>query len=182
MFGRAILEQPEGLAFQVWDADAVGWLREEEYRDDIVRKTRAESLEELAGKLSEQGLKDPQEFVRTINDYNVAVRAHREEYPDAKLDPSIKDSLSTQSSRAALDLPKSNWALPVVKGPFLAVRVTSGITFSFGGLAVEPGTANVVKNDGSPIEGLFAAGEMVGGLFYTNYPGGKQKSRRRKKR
>ncbi|KAH0373285.1 FAD/NAD(P)-binding domain-containing protein, partial [Aureobasidium melanogenum] len=170
-FGRAILEQPEALAFQVWDADAVGWLREEEYRDDIVRKIRAESLEELAEKLSEEGLREPQQFVRTINDYNAAVRARREEYPHAKLDPSIKDGLSTQSSRMALELPKSNWALPVVKGPFTAVRVTSGITFSFGGLAVEPTTANVVRDDGSRIEGLFAAGEMVGGLFYANYPG-----------
>jgi precorrin 3B synthase CobZ len=176
MFGRAILEQPEGLAFQVWDADAVGWLREEEYRDDIVRKIRAESIEELAEKLSAEGLQDSQAFVKTINDYNAAVRAHREEYPDAKLDPSIKDGLSTQSSRMALKLPKSNWALPVVKGPFTAVRVTSGITFSFGGLAVEPSTANVVRNDGSCIQGLFAAGEMVGGLFYANYPGGKQLS------
>ncbi|KAI4720610.1 hypothetical protein E4T48_03117 [Aureobasidium sp. EXF-10727] len=171
-FGRAILEQPEGIAFQVWDADAVGWLREEEYRDDIVRKTRAESLEELAEKLSEQGLKDPQAFVRTINDYNAAVRAHREEYPDAKLDPSLKDGLSTQSSWKTLELPKSNWALPLLKPPFVAVRVTTGITFSFGGLVVEPSTANVVKNNGCPIEGLFAAGEMVGGLFYANYPGG----------
>ncbi|KAI4843821.1 hypothetical protein E4T44_06534 [Aureobasidium sp. EXF-8845] len=171
-FGRAILEQPEGLAFQIWDADAVGWLREEEYRDDIVRKIRAESVEELADKLSAEGLRDSQAFVETINDYNAAVRAHREEYPEAKLDPSIKDGLSTQSSRMALKLAKSNWALPVVKGPFTAVRVTSGITFSFGGLAVEPRTANVMRNDGSCIQGLFAAGEMVGGLFYANYPGG----------
>ncbi|KAI5208494.1 hypothetical protein E4T39_01197 [Aureobasidium subglaciale] len=172
MFGRAILEQPEGIAFQIWDADAVGWLREEEYRDDIVRKIVAQSLEELAEKLATEGLRDRQEFVRTINDYNAAVHAHREENPDAKLDPSIKDGLSTQSSRMSLELPKSNWALPVEQGPFTAVRVTSGITFSFGGLAIAPSTANVVRNDGSCIDGLFAAGEMVGGLFYANYPGG----------
>jgi len=40
-------------------------------------------------------------------------------------------------------------------------------------LAVESSTANVVRNDGFPIEGLFAAGEMVGGLVYANYPEGK---------
>ena len=26
--------------------------------------------------------------------------------------------------------------------------------------------------DGAPLPGLFAAGELVGGLFYFNYPGG----------
>ncbi|THW63966.1 hypothetical protein D6D10_04072 [Aureobasidium pullulans] len=44
-FGRAILEQPQGIAYQVWDADTVDWLREEEFRDDIVRKIRTQSLE-----------------------------------------------------------------------------------------------------------------------------------------
>lgn len=171
-FGRAILEQPGGLAFQVWDADAVGWLREEEYRDDIVRKIQAQSLEELAEKLAPEGLEKQQDFVHTIKQYNAAVRAHRQEHPDVKLDPSIRDGLSTQSSRMSLELPKSNWALAVERGPFVAVKVTSGITFTFGGLAIEPSTANVVRGDGSRIEGLFAAGEMVGGLFYGNYPGG----------
>ena len=173
-FGRAILEQPEGIAFQVWDADAIGWLRDEEYRDEIVRKTRASSLEELAEKLATtEGLQDKKEFVRTIQEYNSAVHAHRKEHPDAKLDPSIKDGLSTQSSRMSLELPKSNWALAVEREPFVAVRVTSGITFSFAGLKIDPATANVLRDDGSRIEGLFAAGEVVGGLFYSNYPGGK---------
>ncbi len=28
------------------------------------------------------------------------------------------------------------------------------------------------KSDLAPIPGLYAAGELVGGLFYSNYPGG----------
>jgi len=32
--------------------------------------------------------------------------------------------------------------------------------------------ARVIDTEGAPIPGLFAAGEMVGGLFYFNYPGG----------
>ncbi|KAK3062117.1 hypothetical protein LTR53_019510, partial [Teratosphaeriaceae sp. CCFEE 6253] len=71
-----------------------------------------------------------------------------------------------------LDLAKSNWALPIVKPPFLAVKVTSGITFTFGGLAINAENAAVLREDGSEIEGLHCAGEMVGGLFYGNYPGG----------
>jgi tricarballylate dehydrogenase len=32
--------------------------------------------------------------------------------------------------------------------------------------------AQVIDTDGMPIPGLYAAGELVGGLFYFNYPGG----------
>lgn len=127
-FGRAILEQPNGIAFQVWDRDGQGWLRQEEYRDDIVRKIRADSLDELAKKLTDDGLRDPDGFVKTIEEYNQAVAAHRSENPDAKLNPAVKDGLSTQSSSRKLQLAKSNWAIPIQEPPFLAVKVTTGIT------------------------------------------------------
>ena len=65
-FGRAIHEQPEGVAFQVWDQRTISWLRDEEYRDERVQKTWGASLEELAQKLAEQsGLYAPQRFVET---------------------------------------------------------------------------------------------------------------------
>ncbi|KAM3416157.1 hypothetical protein BST61_g7765 [Cercospora zeina] len=171
-FGRAILEQPQGIAFQVWDRNGQQWLRAEEYRDEIVRKITADSIPELARKLQDDGLQHPGEFVQTINEYNSAVAAYRMEHPDAKLDPAIKDGLSTQSAGVRLGLPKSNWAGPVNQPPFLAVKVTSGITFTFGGLAINPENAVVLREDGSEIPGLHCVGEMVGGLFYSNYPGG----------
>jgi tricarballylate dehydrogenase len=34
------------------------------------------------------------------------------------------------------------------------------------------GEAQVIDTEGEPIKGLYAAGEMVGGIFYFNYPGG----------
>jgi succinate dehydrogenase/fumarate reductase flavoprotein subunit len=81
--------------------------------------------------------------------------------------------LSTQTSSKYLEIPKSNWALPVDEGPFLAVKVGCGITFTFGGLAVDPVTTRAISDQtGKPIPGVFCAGEMVGGLFYENYPGG----------
>jgi len=46
------------------------------------------------------------------------------------------------------------------------------VTFTFGGLAVDSKTAGVISVSGRVIPGIFAAGEMVGGLFYENYPGG----------
>jgi len=109
--------------------------------------------------------------VKTVQDYNAAVRAHRDANPSLQWDPAVKDGLSTQSS--SVSLPKSNWALPLTSPPYLAVTVACGITFTFGGLKIDPGTAAVMSElTNSPIPGLFCAGELVGGLFYGNYPGG----------
>jgi tricarballylate dehydrogenase len=49
--------------------------------------------------------------------------------------------------------------------------VTTGITFTFGGLRIT-GDGQVIDLEQRPIPGLYAAGELVGGLFYQNYPGG----------
>ncbi|KAH7252927.1 hypothetical protein B0J15DRAFT_424566 [Fusarium solani] len=172
-FGRAILQQPEQLAFQVWDAQTTPWLRSEEYREERVKHLKADSLEQLADKCVSRGLRDRDAFLRTIREYNEAVYAHRQEAPSAKWDPAIKDGLSTQSSKKQLALAKSNWALPLEKGPYLAVKVTCGITFTFGGLKVNPQTAQLIRaSTDRPIPGVFCVGEMMGGLFYSNYPGG----------
>ena len=172
-FGRAILQQPEHIAFQVWDATSAAWLRSEEYREERVEHITGQTLEELAEKCAARGLRDRDGFVRTVREYNDAVHAHRRENPSAKWDPAIRDGLSTQSSSKKLALAKSNWALPIEKSPFLAVKVTCGITFTFGGLKVDPNTAQLLHSaTGQPLPGLFCVGEMMGGLFYSNYPGG----------
>ena len=63
--------------------------------------------------------------------------------------------------------------MPIDEAPFLAVKVTSGVTFTFGGLAVNPETTAVISSaTHREIPGLFCIGEMLGGLFYGNYPGG----------
>lgn len=83
--------------------------------------------------------------------------------------PAIKDGLGTQG----LALPKTNWALPLDKSPFVAVKVTCGVTFTFGGLEIDADTANVIsERDGRPVQGLYCTGEMVGNLWWDNYPGG----------
>ncbi|KII83023.1 hypothetical protein PLICRDRAFT_47436 [Plicaturopsis crispa FD-325 SS-3] len=167
--GRAVLAQPGSFAFQVWDANTIEWLRKEEYGDDVVEKIWAQSVDELAEKLVEKGLQDRDNFISTVRSYNAAVHLHRAAHPDLKWDPAVKDGLSTSS----LPLPKSHWALPIERAPLMAVKIACGITFTFGGLAINPSTAAVISDEtGEPIEGLFCTGEMVGGLFYGNYPGG----------
>ncbi|KAF2789587.1 FAD binding domain-containing protein [Melanomma pulvis-pyrius CBS 109.77] len=172
-FGREILRQEGGVAFQVWDGKVIPLLRDEEYRDGVVEKITANSMQELAEKCAEVGLRSADVFVETISEYNEAVCQHREAHPDVKFDPSLKDGLSTQSAKKSLKLPKSNWALPLDTPPFLAVKVACGITFTFGGLAVDPDTAAVIsERSNTNVPGLFCVGEMMGGLFYGNYPGG----------
>jgi len=167
-FGREIMKQDGGYVFQVYDFKVVRWLREEEYGDGIVEKIWGSNIDELAERLVEKGLKNKKRFVNTVHEFNNAVNAFRQEHSEAIWDPAIKDDLSTQSSRTLLPLPKSNWALALDEGPFLAIKVATGITFTFGGLAIDPQTAGVISEvTGKPIEGLFCAGEMVGGLFYT---------------
>jgi tricarballylate dehydrogenase len=83
-------------------------------------------------------------------------------------DPSVKDGRGTRG----LSVPKSNWANTLDDPPFVAFQVTCGITFTFGGLRITPDRAQVVSTEGTPIPGLFASGEIVGGLFFHNYPGG----------
>lgn len=99
--------------------------------------------------------------LETIRGFNAAVRK------DIPFDPNQKDGRST----VGLAIPKSNWANPIDEPPFEAYAVTCGITFTFGGIKIDT-DARVIDTDGRAIPGLYAAGEMVGGLFYFNYPSG----------
>ncbi|KAF2963719.1 hypothetical protein GQX73_g9852 [Xylaria multiplex] len=173
IFGREILKQPQGIAFQIWDASGSKWLREEEYADDVTTNIRADSLEDLAEILVTKGLTSKTQFLDTIEQFNAACKDFQKEQPTRIFDPAIRDGMSTQGKSRGLSLPKSNWAMPLEKGPFQAVEVTCGITFTFGGLAATPKAEVLSEATRSPIEGLWCAGELLGGLFFNNYPGGK---------
>jgi succinate dehydrogenase/fumarate reductase flavoprotein subunit len=82
-------------------------------------------------------------------------------------DPTQKDGLAT----SGLAIEKTNWATKLENPPYYAYSATGGITFTFGGLRIDENT-QVIGTDWRPIGGLFACGEMVGGLFYDNYPAG----------
>jgi len=114
------------------------------------------TLEELADGLEV----DREGFLQTIREFNAACQ-------DRPYDPTLKDGKGTVGITPA----KSNWALPMDSPPYVGFAVTCGITFTFGGLRVNT-AAQVLDLDNHPIPGLYAAGELVGGLFYHNYPGG----------
>ncbi len=155
--GRAILAQPGQVAWQIYDAKAAPLIHGE-YRVRQAAKFSGNTLEELAGKLD--GI-DRRALLATIAAFNKAVQQ------DVPLDHGNKDGRGTKG----LIVPKSNWATVLDEPPFEAWAVTCGITFTFGGVKIDKG-GQVIDVDGAPIAGLYAAGEMVGGLFYFNYPGG----------
>jgi tricarballylate dehydrogenase len=154
-YGREILRQPHRVAFQIFDAKVVHLLRDE-YRVREVTRATADTVQGLARALGidEAGLE------RTVSAYNAALGP-------GEFDPARLDSKRTEG----VVPPKSNWALPLDRPPFVGYAVTCGITFTFGGLRVD-GQARVLDEAEEPIAGLYAAGELVGGLFYENYAGG----------
>ena len=156
-YGREILEQPGQLAWQIFDAKVSHLLRDE-YRIRQVTRATADSLEALTGKLP--GV-DAAGLLRTVARYNASVDTA------TPFDPTAKDGRGTRG----LAVPKSNWANVLDTPPFEAYGVTCGITFTFGGLHVDA-SARVISEAGAAMPGLYAAGELVGGLFYFNYPGG----------
>ena len=156
-YGAVILSQPQQFAWQIFDSKVLDRLRDE-YRIKRMTKVRADTIEELAKKL--EGV-DEQQFLKTIKEWNAAVMT------EVPFNPAVKDGRSTRG----LAVPKSNWANTIDEPPFEAYAVTCGLTFTFGGLKIT-NEGEVESTDGPPIPGLFAAGELVGGLFYHNYPGG----------
>lgn len=154
-FGREIMSQPRRTAIQIFDQQTVSMLRDE-YR--IKEVTKAES-DTIAG-LAEQLDLDPVALEKTVAEFNAACGPQ-------PYNPAILDGKAT----TGLKVPKSNWALPINKPPYVAYVTTTGITFTFGGLQVNT-KGEVQDMTDQSIPGLYAAGELVGGLFFENYPGG----------
>lgn len=159
-YGREILNQPGQFAWQVFDAKVSHLLRDE-YRIRQTTKVQADTLEDLAQKMEEASGVSTVRFLRNLEKYNASIDTR------TPFDPNILDGRCTEN----LSVPKSNWANAITEPPFEAYAVTCGITFTFGGLRITP-QGQVVDTEGSPITGLYACGELVGGLFYFNYPGG----------
>ena len=156
-YGRVILGQPQQFAWQIFDAKVKAQLRDE-YRIKQVTKRVGSTLEELLKNLEDTNAENA---LQEIHAYNKAVRT------DIAFNPNVKDGRRTEG----LAVPKSNWANTIDTPPFEAYAVTCGITFTFGGLRINT-DAQVINTDGEPIPGLYAAGELVGGIFWFNYPGG----------
>ncbi len=156
-YGRKVLEQPGHFAWQVFDSKVFDLLYEE-YRFKDAHFVEGKTIDELISKMDNI---DKIETKKTIREYNSAVDTN------ITFDPTILDGKSTKG----LGIKKSNWAQRIDKGPFKAFPVTGGITFTYGGLKIND-QGSVLNTNDEPINGLYACGELVGGVFFNGYPGG----------
>ena len=102
------------------------------------------TYEELAKELDV----DPAAFANTMETWN--------SYVEAKNDP---------------DFGRTSFANPLNNGPYYAIKVTAGVHHTMGGVTINSAT-EVLKEDGTVILGLFAAGEVTGGVHGANRLGG----------
>ena len=156
-FGKAVLMQDQETAWQLFDNKVFNLLYSE-YKTHDASFVEAQTLEELIEKL--EGINQTK-ALETLKQYNESVNQ------DIAFDPTVKDGKST----IGLTLNKTNWANTLDTPPFRAYPVTGGITFTYGGAKVNK-KGEVLNQNNEPIAGLFACGEMVGGVFFYGYPGG----------
>jgi tricarballylate dehydrogenase len=154
-YGREVMKQPQRAAVQIFDSKTIAMVRDE-YRIKQVTKAEAMTLEDLAKALDI----DPRGLLHTVAAYNAACQP-------GDYNPAILDGKRTEG----IAPPKSNWALPIDEPPYYGFVVTCGITFTFGGLRLNT-EGEVQDTTDTTIAGLYAAGELVGGIFYQNYLGG----------
>ena len=102
IYGRALLTQPQGVAFQLFD-DKVKHLLRDEYHIPQVTMAQADTIEELASRLDI----NPEGLVRTVNEFNNAVRT------DVPYNPSIKDGRVPWASNLPRATGPSPWTLPL---------------------------------------------------------------------
>ena len=156
-YGAEIMKQPGQAVWQIFDAKTAHLLRDE-YHIRQITKVKSTTLEDLVKQLDDV---DTEACLAEIKAFNASVKK------DVPFNPNVKDARCTEG----LSINKTNWANTLDEPPFEAYAVTCGITFTFGGLRVNT-DAQVLDTDLRTIPGLYAAGELVGGIFYHNYPGG----------
>ena len=153
--GKAILEQKNNMAFQLFDSKHVKAGVLKKYKNPT--KYQAGTLIDLANKIK---ITDKENFINNINTFNKAVQSGN--YNPHKLDgKKVKNIFPS----------RSNWALPLDNPPYLAYPVICGMTFCYGGLKTSI-NGELINKNGDIINGLYAVGEMLGGLWHNNYPSG----------
>jgi len=152
--GQTIRAQSGAWAFQLFDQKTLHLL---ESRYSTGTPVVADTLAELADKLGV----DADAMTATVEAFNAAC-------PDGAFDAFRLDGLKAAPEGQPV---KSNWAQRIDSGPFVAYPVTCGITFTYGGLRIDP-DGRVLDVAGRVMPNLFATGEITGGFFYHNYPAG----------
>ena len=153
-FARDIhFSQPDSVAYAILDSRL---FEIADYRRAIrsdVPPFQSDTIEGLAAQI-----KIPADaLLRTVNVFNAAANGNISQF-----DATRCDGLAAAPTLAP---PKSNWARPLNKPPFLAYPLVGAIAYTFGGLSTNA-KAEVLSEQG-PIPGLYAAGEITGNFYRT---------------
>ncbi len=151
-------EQEGAIAYAILDQRLYGIRNHDRAIKSAAPPYRANSMAELAHLIAI----DSEALGATVDGYNAAAIDD-----ENKFDPTRMDGLH---ARHELEIPKSNWARPIDRPPYFAYPLVCAIAYTFGGLATND-EAEVLRNDGTPLPGLYAAGE-INGLFFNRAPGG----------
>ncbi len=154
-FARTIhFATPGRIAYAILDArlyEIAGYQRA--IRSEVPPH-RAHSIAELAALIDVPATA----LQETVARYNAAATGDT-----ARFDATRADGLA---AAADLSPPKSNWALPLDRPPYLAYPLIGAIAYTFGGVATDA-DAQVLGKSSQPIPGLYAAGEITGHFFGT---------------
>ena len=147
---NALLNQPDALLYVIVDSQVYPNENDKNNFNESIkelvdenRAIKADSLDELAKKLG----MDPEVLTKTIKDYNLAVDKKSDEFG------------------------RKLFGKKIEKAPFYAGARIPTIHHTMGGVEINE-NAEVLNKNGEIIEGLFAAGEVTGGIHGTNRLGG----------
>ncbi|MFB2720109.1 flavocytochrome c [Shewanella xiamenensis] len=140
----AILKQPEQYAWLVFDNELYKKAKMVQGYDHLDMLEKANTVSELA-KIT--GMKESS-LEKTVSNYNRYFKQGKDE-----------------------EFAREQMPLPLEKAPFYAVKVAPGIHHTMGGVAIDT-KAEVLDIQSKPLVGLFAAGEVTGGVHGYNRLGG----------
>lgn len=144
LVSQAELKQKDGINFLLFDENIRKSLKAIEKYDDEGLLIKAKTLKDL-GKALEI---DEKELLKTIETYNQYVISGKDQ------------DFGRESMKSKIDA-----------SPFYAVKVSPAVHYTMGGVKINE-KAQVLNENGQIIKGLFAAGEVTGGIHGANRLGG----------
>jgi fumarate reductase flavoprotein subunit len=141
----AELEQEGQYAWIIFDQNLRDHLKAIEKYVKANLTKQGDTIEALAAELEI----DPATLAKTLSDWNEIVKNQRD----------------TQFGRT------TGMNADLTTAPYYAIKVAPGIHHTMGGIRIDT-KARVINTEGKPIPGLFAAGEVCGGVHGGNRLGG----------
>lgn len=150
VISKAILAQTEGMGYLVWDTTIKNKSHMDNYMgefDQLVKQgtlIKADTIEEAA-KFFDINVDQLKETIAKYNEYAV----------------NGKDE----------DFNRRGEIIGLTEAPYYIQKVVPSVHHTMGGLKIDT-EARVIDNNNNPIPGLFAAGEVTGGIHGANRLGG----------